>query len=154
MSLINHGHDTWCAVQGVQRSMQLATDRSEPVPGGGGGCCNLVETRFKRIVQMTVVFYYCRGVLIIYMWRGVSQGVCPLGRFCRTLWIGHIYNIQYFVTLPLDQSKSIWSSASWLTIYYLLKNPVGKIRSTQCLLDNENNLTWIPKEKYACNHHS
>jgi hypothetical protein len=71
------------------------------------------------------------------MWRGVSQGVCPLGRICRTLWIGHIYNIQYFVTLPLDQSKSIWSSASWLSIYYLLKNPVGKIRSIQYLLDNE-----------------
>jgi hypothetical protein len=29
---------------------------------------------------------------------------------------------------------------------YLLKNPVGKIRSTQCPLDNENNLTRTPKE--------
>jgi hypothetical protein len=31
-------------------------------------------------------------------------------------------------------------------MFYLLKNPVGKIRSTQCLLDNENNLTRTPKE--------
>jgi hypothetical protein len=30
--------------------------------------------------------------------------------------------------------------------YYLLKNPVGKIRSTQCLLDNETISLEIQKE--------
>jgi hypothetical protein len=80
------------------------------------------------------------------MWRGTSQKVCPMGRMCHTPWIKHIYNIQYFVTLSLDQSTSIWSSASWLPIYYLLKNHVGKIKSTQYLLDNEK-ISLEPQKK-------
>jgi hypothetical protein len=78
--------------------------------------------------------------------KGCIPRRCPLRRICRTLWIGHIYNIQYFVTLPLDQSNSIWSSASWLPIYYLLKNPVGKIMSIQYLLDNERISLKLQKE--------
>ena len=86
--------------------------------------------------QMTAMSFIAGKTCLYTCDRGHHQEVCPLGCVRRAPWIGHhiTYNfvICYFVTLPLDQSKSIWSSVSCLPRYYLLKNPVGKIRSTQC----------------------
>jgi hypothetical protein len=51
----------------------------------------------------------------------------------------------------LINPSSFDQSASCLQIYDLLKNPVGKIRSTQYLLDHD---SLTSKRKYVCNHHS
>jgi hypothetical protein len=90
---------------------------------------------------MKVVSFIVEKTDLYTMTGVIPKGYVPWGCVRRAPWIGHHikYNfvICYFVTLPLDQSKSIWSSVSCLPRYYLLKNPVEKIRSTQCLLDHE-----------------
>ena len=101
-----------------------------------------VVTRLRER-QMTAISLYCRGTLDYIQ----TAGVLPKG--CDSWVVTHrmgLITCECFATLPLDQPKSLWSHASRLPMYHLLKTLWKKIRSTQCLLDNENNLIWIPKE--------
>jgi hypothetical protein len=69
-----------------------------------------VVTRLRER-QMTAISFIAGKTCLYTCDRGHHQEVCPLGCVRRAPWIGHhiTYNfvICYFVTLPLDQSKSI-----------------------------------------------
>jgi hypothetical protein len=100
--------------------------------------------------QMTVIDLYCRYSGLYTCGYSVSQRVCPLAENCQGR---GLITWQYFLTLPLDQSKFIWSSASCLPIYYLLKNPVGKNKEYTMSFGLWVKLILNSKRKYACNHH-
>jgi hypothetical protein len=51
------------------------------------------ENETHIIEKMTATDCIPEIITLIYKWRGVSQGVCPLGKNCRTPWIDHICNI-------------------------------------------------------------
>jgi hypothetical protein len=116
-----------------------------PIRRAGWGCYSILsgnETRKCR-EKVTVVNLYCKGTFDYIQTVGVlSQGVRPLG------------------SNPSDGFDHMWmfrNTPPWSTQIPLItcksssnvpspQKPRGKkIRSTQCLLDNENNLTWIPK---------
>ena len=71
---------------------------------GVGRVMSQWQTSEQRKREMTAISLL-QGRQCLYTSEPVSpQGVCPLGRNCRTPWRGLNTHI---VTLPLDQSKSI-----------------------------------------------
>jgi hypothetical protein len=127
-------------------------------------CCTLlcstqrqIEKRHRqmiglsRLLQRLYYIYKCTPRLY-YIYK-CSQGVCPLGITVTNGWMRFNHFTMFCNTPPWSIQNHLIICKSSFNVSSPQK-PCGKIRSTQYLLDNENDLIWIPKEKYACNHHA